>query len=728
MLRSQCEADWHASDEQLVALNDAELGGRERTRVRRHADRCWRCRTRLREIEEIVSALMTVYAASLDDDGDEEDADLRTRGLAVRGPAAARPRLPREALDALHAAAGRRTASARGLRTAAWEACRRLLAGRARDAGWTIGFPLTARVGAVCATALIVVLLSGSPPLSARQLVRQVDRAERAEFEGARAPVVYQRLEVATRRLPARTVTGEGTWEIWTEVAAGRHRSRPVGAGAPASSLDALLAVFERHRMTGGWPVSLRSHQRWRERGEAVDDVVHQAVTPAGEAVVTLESTAIRGDRAYGVVQAALTVRERDWHPVEQRLVVRDGQSTTEFVVREMDFKVMPLSSLPVAFFDERPGPPAPAPAPVAGEARRRLAPSASDLVTAEVQAMYALHRFGVTAEDEITVERGKHGVQVRGLTTTEERRQRLVRALANIPLVRARIRTAEEALVSMTAPRGVAATRPSSAAPAPGGARPTSTTSATPSGAAPPGAMPDGAVPVPLRFDETRIEADRLPMQALAGLAPPRGAASGGPAGAPASDGRADEAAMRRARDAVRQSLALLERAWALRRLAEWLRRTHSLPTTPGTHDLIEVMAREHAEAASAVLAALDSTVTPVLPALAARQPASAPDGRSRNRVPPDGPVATSAAPAPPEAGASASPAADRARPWAELATDFFGIAAEIDRDTRRLFTASTTPAAAVDAAKDAQRLRRGLDRAARGLEALQQARLWLP
>jgi hypothetical protein len=188
----------------------------------------------------------------------------------------------------------------------------------------------------------------------------------------------------------------------------------------------------------------------------------------------------------------------------------------------------------------------------------------------------------------------------------------------------------------------------------------------------------------VPLRIDEAVVDAAHLPM-----------------------DRGADEASMRRAREAVGQSLALLERAWALRRLAEWSRRTNATTVTANTRELIELMVREHADAASKALAALDTTVTPSLPSLLAVS---------------GGNLAVNPA-APGERDGAALPTIDSAgRGWVDVATDFFGIAAEIDRDTRRLFTASSTPPTTAESAEEARRLRHGLDRAAQWLLALRQ------
>jgi hypothetical protein len=367
---------------------------------------------------------------------------------------------------------------------------------------------------------------------------------------------------------------------------------------------------------------------------------------------LTLESTAV--DRRDPSIDTRLVVRERDWHPIEQRLTVREGSATTEFVVREKGFEVIPLATLPVAFF-ETPRPPesvadaanadADADASARAESGRPVSPPVSELVSAEVQTMFALHRAGMSAEDDIAVERRESAIHVSGLTTTDARRRQLTDAIASIKHVRVRIKTTDEALTELSGKATSGSNGPSA-------------TSAS----------------LPLRFDDAAIDATRLPVQTLAGESS-------------AADRQADEVSMRRAREAVRQSLTLLERAWALRRLAEWSRRTNASAVTASTRELIDLMVREHADAASKALAALDATVTPTLPA-------------------PD---------------TSRSPAAnDPARGWVDVATDFFGVAAEIDRDTRRLFTASPTPT--TEAADEARRLRHGLDRAARSLLALRQ------
>jgi hypothetical protein len=658
VLQSLRDTAWHPTDEQLIASIDAELGPRESARVRRHLAHCWACRGRERKLTETIDAFMDAYAShSVDLDEDDEALLPHPARLPHAARAALRQRTP--ALFARVQTRVRETARAVVLRAARHPYVR----------------PATiARVGAACATAVIIVLLTTGVPLSARQVVSHVDRAERSVLAATPAPVIYQRLEIAIRQLPGGATT-RGTFDLWTDVERHRHHGVAARGSTRASAsvarvrdddavLADLLALFARHGMSSAWPVSLRAYEQVRAAGDAaVQERVVQEQAPDGERLLALESTAAGADAdaRQSSVDTRLVVRERDWHPIEQHLTVREGSATTEFVVREKGFEVIPLATLPIAFFDA-PRPPEPAVAEVANaaadahvEASRPVLPAVSELVSAEVQTMFALHRVGMTAEDDIAVERRESTIDVSGLTTTEARRRHLTNAIASIKHVRVRIKTTDEALAELSATAGA------------------------PTGSAPDRVAAESASPA-LRIDEAAIDATRLPVQALAEQSRP-------------ADRQADEPSMRRAREAVRQSLTLLERAWALRRLAEWSRRTNASTVTASTRELIDLMVREHTDAASKALAALDTTVTPTLPAAV---PTRTPDT------------------------SGSLPATDPARAWVDVATDFFGVAAEIDRDTRRLFTASPTPT--TEAADEARRLRHALDRAAKSLLQLRQ------
>ncbi len=159
--------------------------------------------------------------------------------------------------------------------------------------------------------------------------------------------------------------------------------------------------------------------------------------------------------------------------------------------------------------------------------------PAVSELVSAEVQAMFALHRVGMTAEDDIAVERHESTIDVSGLTTTAARRRQLTDAIASIKHVRVRIQTTDEALAELS------------------GRRPRRPWRARPTLARPRGRRSCGAGAPLLRMDEAAVDATRLPVQALAEQGQSRPGGSSGRRGvdAPCARGGASVADAARTR-----------------------------------------------------------------------------------------------------------------------------------------------------------------------------------
>ena len=58
--------DSHLSDQELVLAADGELTPRRDAQVRAHLAACWKCRTRLRELEGAIADVVHLHSASLD--------------------------------------------------------------------------------------------------------------------------------------------------------------------------------------------------------------------------------------------------------------------------------------------------------------------------------------------------------------------------------------------------------------------------------------------------------------------------------------------------------------------------------------------------------------------------------------------------------------------------------------------------------------------------------------
>ena len=241
VLQSLRTAAWHPGDEQLVGFIDAELGPRESVRVRRHLARCWACRGRERRLRDTIDAFMDAYTSHEVDD-DVEALLPHPARLPHAARAALRERTP--ALLARVGAFARTTLS----RAAAH-----------------VHVPLStfARVGAVCATVVVIVLLTTGVPLSARQVVRQIDRAERGVLAATPAPVIYQRLEITVRRLPGGPTNG-GTFNLWTDVERRRHHGGAVSGGAVSGGVARARCQGARALSSARPHVTFARHPRRR--------------------------------------------------------------------------------------------------------------------------------------------------------------------------------------------------------------------------------------------------------------------------------------------------------------------------------------------------------------------------------------------------------------------------------------------------------------------------------
>ena len=232
VLQSLRDAAWHPTDEQLVAFIDAELGPRESTRVRRHLARCWACRGRERRLAETIDAFMDAYVAS---HAIDEDDDAMTEALLPH-PA----RLPHAAREALRqrtpALLATRELSAR--ETALSRAAAHVHVPPPPSPAWARPAPRRS----------IIVLLTTGVPLSARQVVRHVDRAERGVLAATPAPVIYQRLDIAVRQLPGGATTARHLRSLdRRRTSASSRRCRGQRRALP---FDSAAQTHLRHRMT----------------------------------------------------------------------------------------------------------------------------------------------------------------------------------------------------------------------------------------------------------------------------------------------------------------------------------------------------------------------------------------------------------------------------------------------------------------------------------------------
>ena len=243
--------------------------------------------------------------------------------------------------------------------------------------------------------------------------------------DGSAAPgVIRQRVLVrAGTHAFARTLYRDREGARPARAAGWQAGENPLGSAAAEAGLD--------------WarPISASDYQAWRARQRvATEGVSHSAQ------LITL-TTAV----AEGVVSAeSLTLRESDLHAVARTVELR-GRGRVE--IAELDYAVLPWSSVPASAFETQP-PPAPlrvlrtASLPPASPAL----PSADQLDAAELAARLILNQLHADTGEQIEVRRTPEWVEVAGMVEEDERKRQLRLALASVPRLKVALVSASEA------------------------------------------------------------------------------------------------------------------------------------------------------------------------------------------------------------------------------------------------------------------------------------------
>jgi hypothetical protein len=292
--------------------------------------------------------------------------------------------------------------------------------------------------------------------VSASELLQNAGRAEVEQMRRVVAPVVHRKLQV--RRLKAgheETVR----WETWGEAAGARFsqaaedkHARHLITGKRAGDqttpplLRELQQVLRDNQFDWQRPLSATAYQAWRERLSDKREEV-SVVEAQGQPRVLLLKTRVPTAPAPGrITEASLLVRASDWHPLEQRLRVKQTQGEEEYAISEIAFEVTSAHTLDPAIFAEASGSPV-APTLLAAEVAPPVETAAPDLTIVEAQVRETLHRLKADLGEPLEIVRTSSSqLEVRGLLNTAQRKQELSAALQNIPHLAINLKTLDEA------------------------------------------------------------------------------------------------------------------------------------------------------------------------------------------------------------------------------------------------------------------------------------------
>lgn len=536
---------WHPSSDDLLLYLDGELGSKT-DQFAAHTKACWSCRSELQEIDRTISRFMEARNASF--------------GNTPGFPTHAVPKFAAK-LDRLEAELSNRSLLPDGIRRFAW----RGLASR---------IPTRLAVFVTSLVLMGVILFHVAQPVSAKQVLFQIQRAEARQMLRVSKPVVYQKLSLS-RRSQKRTETA--TWEIWSDTGNRRFRQQTETNAALLNDFD---EVSKSHGADPQRPLSTTNYQAWRSAIPRQSEEVIESRLPNGDRAAILKVSGQGPFPPGAVVGAEFIVRLSDWHPVGQRLLVQERGESVNYSLGEIAFDVMALNRVPASIFTS----PAPAPAAASPEPTPDLTPeitspatpappSESDLMESEVDAVYAVHSVKACMGRLISVQTRAGRVEVGGIVDTEERKARILAALQGIPSVSADIRSLEAAA------QGPADSEPRSL----------------------PDASPADNPPAKAKL----ATEDLLKRYFLKGKC-------SGVQGACVQDEIA-----KLSREALGHSEDAYAHAWALRRLVDWqpFRKRDELRAS--TRRLLEIMIRDHMDALSKEIEESRKLLRPILSAL---------------------------------------------------------------------------------------------------------------
>ncbi|HVN77606.1 MAG TPA: hypothetical protein VMW38_01280 [Terriglobia bacterium] len=459
----------------------------------------------------------------------------------------------------------------------------------------------------IVVVAVFLIRISSAPPVSAKELLKRTITAEEQRIHIVTAPVIYQKLRVH-RKSSLTAHEDAATWEIWNDASHNRFTQRvesasgayfvphqgesPVAPGnssvrgepkpasvggqdktsPPSNSkelnselsglppvLSELNQVYQANRMDQRRPLSPEAFEAWQSHARRRIDQVEEVETSDGlkEYVLTSEPSGPFTENA--IVRGQILVRVTDWHPVEQRLRVQGVQGIQDFQVTESRFQVVALNTLDPAIFASLMPAPSGAVDVSAPATPLIVSPDPADLLAAEIEAHYALHRVKACLGESIeVVPVAKGRIEVRGLAASAEQKEKLIGELRRVPFVTMRLQTIQEAMKAGI-PAAIQGQTSATNAPSP---EPTIT-------------VRSPRLPIQEQLEQYFAKSDSNPSSE--------------------KDAKIRYSISELSTEAVTLSRSTLSNAWALRRLAEAFGPTKVVHVRMQSRWLLEAMVRDH-------------------------------------------------------------------------------------------------------------------------------------
>ena len=262
------------------------------------------------------------------------------------------------------------------------------------------------------------------PGISSNALLVRAEGWDTVPFHSSAPGVIRQTVEITTQKRTLKHM-------IYRD-AQGKRMTRKQQLGDDEGQLRLKLATAD---VVWDAPLSATSYQDWHDAQRVREDRIRRA---AGDLLV-LTTTTPEG----AVAAQSLTVRDTDFHPVRRTVSFRNSETVE---IAELDYSVLPWTPAVSGLFQPEAGirafdstglQPVAVPLPP-------LPLREEQLNDAELSARLILDRLHADTGEQVEVLRGPHGIEVHGITDTEERKHELQAQLDILPHVTASILSIE--------------------------------------------------------------------------------------------------------------------------------------------------------------------------------------------------------------------------------------------------------------------------------------------
>jgi hypothetical protein len=370
----------HIQEGELLRAADGELSKDRAAQVSEHLAACWMCRTRLNDCEGTIHQFVKLYIHQSE-----------SRIPKIDGPRA----LLRARIMELEKVEKRSWREIFSLR------------------GW--GAPVYSAI-----TALAIAVISfqfaasrkAAPRLTVADVLSKAESGEQVGLRQAKQPVTYQKVQI---RVGGNTYSRS----IYRDKINGRHVAKLENAAGQISDKDSVRALspveqaFSDAKLDWEAPLSPSRLNGWRSSLRVKEDRISSDRTTTEVATATPDGP---------IAEAKVTFRNADFHPVAEALRMRDN-SVVE--IAELDYKVLELGHLKADLFNSEPAPlfTVPAPRP---EGNR----DGDNGLALELEVMKGLDHANALMGEQISIDRHRDSVEVRGVLDGKQRRDEILMAL----------------------------------------------------------------------------------------------------------------------------------------------------------------------------------------------------------------------------------------------------------------------------------------------------------